>query len=89
MDATGKGPHASMCMRSRKPFVLCYDVKKATLHYLLMMQNLQKLSLQYFIPGREPLFVGHEDLARSCVQDAYAKAFYYPSSLLLLKHHKQ
>jgi len=52
MDATGEGPHTSVCMRSRKPFVLCWDVEKATLCYLPIMQNLQRSSLQYLIPGK-------------------------------------
>jgi len=52
MDATGEGPHTSVCMRSNKLFVLCWDVKKATLRCLPIMQNLQRSSLQYLIPGR-------------------------------------
>ena len=52
MDAIGEGPHTSVCMRSSKPFVLCCDVEKATLRCLPIMQNLQRLSLQYLIPGK-------------------------------------
>ena len=39
-------------MRSSKPFVLCWDVEKATIHCLPIMQNLQRSSLWYLIPGR-------------------------------------
>ena len=52
MDATGEGSHTSVCMRSSKPFVLCWDVEKATLRCLLIMQNLQRSSLHYLIPSR-------------------------------------
>jgi len=55
MDATSEGPHTSVCMRYSKPFVLRCDVKKATLRCLPMIQNLQRSSLQYLIPGRAPL----------------------------------
>jgi len=36
-DATGKDPHISVCMRSGKPSVLCYDVEKATQYCLPIM----------------------------------------------------
>ena len=45
----------AVCMRSSKPYVLCYDVEKDTLYCLPMMQNLQRSSLQYWILGRAPL----------------------------------
>ena len=52
MDVAGEGPHASVCMRSNKPFVMCCDVEKATLRYLPKMYNLQRSSLQYLTSGR-------------------------------------
>jgi len=52
MDVTGVGPHTSVCMRSSKPFILCYDIEKATLRCLTMVKNLQRSTLQYLIPGR-------------------------------------
>jgi len=74
MDATSESPHTSVCMRSSKPFVLYCDGEKATLRYLLMMQKLQRSSLQYLIHGRAHFYVGFKDLSRSCVQDSCAKA---------------
>ena len=52
MDATGEGPHISVCMRSSKPFILCWDVEKAALRCLPRMQNLQRSSLQCLTYGR-------------------------------------
>ena len=69
MDAISEGPYTSMCIRSSKPFVLCYDIEKATLRCLLMMQNLQRSSLQYLNLVEHPFCVGLEDLACLCVQD--------------------
>ena len=42
MDATGEGPLTSVCMRYGKPFVLYYNVEKATLRCPPMMQKLQR-----------------------------------------------
>jgi len=73
MDATDEGPYTSVCIRSNKPLVLCTNVVKATLDCLPIIQNLHRLSLKYLIFGRTLCYVGLEDLARSCIFDAYAK----------------
>jgi len=86
-DATSEGLHASVCTRSNKPLVLITEVVKATLDCLPIMQNLHRLSLQCLMPGRTPLLCRARNLARSCVQDACAKALQCPLSLLLRKRH--
>jgi len=55
MDVTSEDPHISVCMRSSKHFILWCDVEKDTPRCQPMMQNLQKLSLQYLIPDKAPL----------------------------------